>query len=325
MSNNPKISIIVPVFNTAQYLSRCLDSILQQTYKNTEVIVIDDGSTDDSPSICDRYAITDPRVLVIHQRNVGLAETRNRGIAAATGDFIAFVDSDDFIELDTYEEAIAISLQTRADIVCFGHIKQYETNRAPQYSSSRKTLRLFKPTEALEVMLFPQYIDVIICNKVVRRSLFANVTFPTGKYYEDMYTTYQLLGQATLIASMASIKYHYCQRSSGSISTMRFNTQTLDLADAVQHVYDYAKTLNCNMTEVICGYLFWNLVVANYMIKGQAVDKDFIERLQATMRLNRKKIYISELLTPIRKIQMSLFFSCFSIYRLLYLKITKEG
>lgn len=116
LTNSPKLSIIVPVFRVEQFLNKCVDSILNQTYRNLEVILVDDGSTDNCPRICDEYSQADPRVRVIHKKNGGLCSARNAGLDIATGEYVTFVDSDDWIEPDAYAEMIRISLDYRADI-----------------------------------------------------------------------------------------------------------------------------------------------------------------------------------------------------------------
>ena len=117
-----KISVIVPIFNSEQFINRCVESILNQTYKNLEIILVDDGSTDDSGKICDQYALTDSRITVIHKINEGVSKARNMGIDASKGDLISFVDADDFLDVNMYEELINHLNENPADICCMAKI-----------------------------------------------------------------------------------------------------------------------------------------------------------------------------------------------------------
>lgn len=135
--NEPLVTVVVPIYNVEQQLSRCVDSILNQTYRNLEVILVDDGSPDNCPQICDNYAVKDARIKVIHKENAGLGFARNTGIDNATGKYICFFDSDDYIEPTTVEECCSKALSTDADLVCFGHIEETDegkiiTERLPQ-------------------------------------------------------------------------------------------------------------------------------------------------------------------------------------------------
>ena len=131
MERMPKISIIVPIYNVAPYLRQCMDSIIQQTYPNIEIICVDDGSTDESGTIADEYAKKDSRVRVIHQENQGLSAARNAGYSRSTGEYIMYLDSDDWIDLDTCETAIDIALKYDAELVFWAYVRVYEGMESP--------------------------------------------------------------------------------------------------------------------------------------------------------------------------------------------------
>lgn len=140
--NNSKVSIIIPVYNTGKYLYKCLDSIISQTYSNLEIIIVDDGSNDESPKICDDYALKDNRIKVIHKENAGVSKARNAGIEIATGDYFYFPDSDDYIELDTIEYLINLISEYNCDIVSFEYFVTYK-DREIQHKSNESTYGLF--------------------------------------------------------------------------------------------------------------------------------------------------------------------------------------
>lgn len=151
--NSPLVTVVIPIYNVEKQLSRCIDSVLNQTYKNLEIILVDDGSPDNCPQICDEYAKKDDRIIVIHKVNQGLGMARNTGIELATGKYICFFDSDDYVEVDTVEECCICAERERADLVCFGHIE--ETN-----SGKVRLQRL--PTVPKEVFLKNEILEQLI-------------------------------------------------------------------------------------------------------------------------------------------------------------------
>lgn len=146
------ISVIIPVYNVESYLKRCLDSVINQSYQDLEIILIDDGSTDNSSKICDEYASNDPRVIVIHKQNAGQAAARNDGINIAKGEYIAFVDSDDWIELDMYELLMQAIIDTKADIVASGLNMVYQ-NRVLNLNPNSVSRISYTKEEALDSLL----------------------------------------------------------------------------------------------------------------------------------------------------------------------------
>ena len=215
-----RLSIIVPIYNVEPYLRRCIDSILAQTYRDFEIILVDDGSTDGCPAICDEYARKDSRVVVIHKENGGLSDARNAGLDVARGEYIGFVDSDDLIHPQMYEILIHSLETARADIAqcgmcCFGEEEQI----------------VYKMLngEALEItylnaaeLLANYYSDgryrfnQTACNKVYRRAIFEKLRFPVGKFFEDSYIHVDTMASSGKIAVTAVPMYYYLQRN-GSI------------------------------------------------------------------------------------------------------------
>ena len=134
----PLISVIVPIYNVEKYLDRCVDSIINQTYKNLEIILVDDGSPDNCPQMCDDYAKKDSRIKVVHKENGGLSDARNVGMEVATGEYVSFIDSDDYISLDFYETLLETIVDNDSDIVECGVVKFYEDNSFDKYSDDLK-------------------------------------------------------------------------------------------------------------------------------------------------------------------------------------------
>ena len=211
---NQTISVIVPVYNVAQYLSQCVSSILSQDYGDLEVILIDDGSTDASGEICDQYAAKDSRVRVIHQKNGGAAAAKNAGLRIASGDYLAFADSDDYLEPGAYGFLMKTLLETNADAVQ-GSFREVYQNRAEEQHIRGETL------EGYDYLLrFPKdFSCALLWNKLYRRAIFDGVSFEEGHKIDDEYFTYQGFLQPRKVVRADRIVYNYRKRASSVMSS----------------------------------------------------------------------------------------------------------
>ncbi len=225
----PLISVVVPVYNVASYLEKCLDSILAQTFQDMEVIVVDDGATDGSGAICDRYARQDPRVRVIHQANGGLSAARNCGIEHASGTYIGFVDSDDYIAPDMYETLLGLLTSQRADIAMCALYDMYDGQ--PVKVNTTEQVMTVGREEAMKIVLEAEIVSVTAVNKLYRRSLFDTVRYPVGKTAEDAFVIIELLDLCDTVVITSAQKYYYIHRGN-SITSRSFNPHTLDTIEA---------------------------------------------------------------------------------------------
>ena len=213
-----KLSIIIPVYNVAAFLPETLQSVLGQAFRDFELILVDDGSNDGSGDICDRCAASDSRVRVLHQQNAGVSAARNRGVAAATGDYIGFVDSDDIIEQDMFAVLTAVAEEENADVV------QCQHDRSPELNGLRRSdSREYLNGEALVKRIFTKsggdYTNqVALWSKIYRRALFEGITFPVGRTYEDEQETYKLCLKAEKIVEVPDVLYHYIKRENSIIT-----------------------------------------------------------------------------------------------------------
>lgn len=212
------VSIIVPVYKVEKYLGRCIDSLIAQTYKTIEIILVDDGSPDKCPGICDKYALTDDRIKVIHKENGGLSDARNAGIEAATGEYLMFVDGDDYISPDMTEKLYLALKKNDADMsicnfVCVNEDGSvYDGKMWEQIQDGLITGR-----DVLEIMLTGDYVTyVIACNKLYKRQIFQSIRFPQGKIHEDDFVAHYLFGMCDRVACIKDACYFYLQRE-GSI------------------------------------------------------------------------------------------------------------
>lgn len=234
--NNPLISVIVPVYNTAKYLPRCLDSILAQTYNNLEIIIVDDGSTDNSAKIIKSYAQKDPRIKSFHQSNSGLSSARNTGIAKSTGAYITFVDSDDSIEPNMLEAMVAAILNTSADIAVCSFKEIYPNGKVTHFSNSHPQ-KIYDTESALEAMLQEKGFMVSATMKLFPTKYFKTVQFPVGKLYEDIGTTYKLIMQASAIIFLPA-EYYIYHHHQDSIISHSFDPRKLDIITLTDQMCD---------------------------------------------------------------------------------------
>lgn len=205
----PKISIIVPIYNAEAYLQTCLDSILAQTYQNLQIILVDDGSTDSSGAICDAYGAKDGRIRVIHQSNGGVAAARNAGLAAAAGDWIGWVDADDWIDPDMFAYLLCGALARQVDICVCGRYEELRS-RTEHFGWPEKVL--LDQKAAMKALLEDLHLDNALYDKLWKRELFQSIRFPVGHTYEDLATVYRLFGKAERVLCLPEPKYHYRRR-----------------------------------------------------------------------------------------------------------------
>ena len=230
----PKISVIIPVYKVEHYLDACVASVVGQTYSDLEIILVDDGSPDSCPALCDAWAGKDTRIKVIHRPNGGLSAARNSGLDIATGDFIAFVDSDDKLEPQTLERALMAQQQTGADLVLFNYLCTDENDTPLPKQSPAK-----QPQETLTSPQFWQkYFTsgdactyyVVAWNKLYKAELFRTLRYAAGKRYEDMFLLPHLVSQCEKIVCLNFRGYRYAQRA-GSIMSQGDPRNYLDRSE----------------------------------------------------------------------------------------------
>ena len=205
----PLISIIVPVYQVEPYIRRCVDSILQQTYPNLEIILVDDGSPDRCGAICDEYARRDQRVQVVHKANGGLSSARNAGLAVARGDYLGFIDSDDWIEPDMYQYMLDHALEQDADITVCGRVEEYQGRSR---NCCWEMSRLLDREQAMRALLEDDVMQSYAWNKRWKKGVFQGVRFPEGRNYEDIAVVHRAYGKADRVLCLSEAKYHYLQR-----------------------------------------------------------------------------------------------------------------
>lgn len=290
------ISIIVPVYNVEKYLNNCIKSIIGQTYKNIEIILVDDGSTDNSSKICDDYAKKDKRIKVIHQKNSGLSEARNIGIKNASGTYIGFVDSDDYIAKDMFEYLFKLVKTNHADIsICnYSMVTEY-TNEDKSKNIEKEKIKILDSKDALKELLSEKRIQNYAWNKLYKKSLFENLSYPAKMKMEDLGTTYKLFLKAKKIILSNQKKYFYLQRPESILnnpdSTLHINNLTLSLER-----YNYLNSLYPTLLENDLNMI--KKILEFYRTKDDAVyeyiiKKDFKSIYFSIFNKNKFKLFIN--------------------------------
>lgn len=231
---SPLITIIVPIYNVAVYMDRCVDSILTQTYRNLEVLLVDDGSTDGSADKCDQWALRDPRIKVIHQSNGGLSQARNAALDAMTGQYVTMVDGDDYIVPHCVATMLELASSTGADVVAAGWCL-FADGTSPKPSGDAHTT-VFTPAQAIDEVFYQHTLTNSACSKLYAASLWHDLRFPAGMLYEDLAVIYDLLSLASKVAHTSEELYMYRQRQEGSITSSfsRQRTHVLDIMEQLE-------------------------------------------------------------------------------------------
>ena len=226
------VSIIVPIYNTQKYLDQCVTSILSQTYRNLQIILVDDGSPDNCGKICDEYAKKDSRIKVIHKQNGGLSDARNVAIDIAKGEYIAFVDSDDCVAKNIYEVLYKNLKENKADISIANYYR-FENEEEIVEASQEEKVTVYNRDEMFEHMYDDYLLTVVAWNKLYNKKLFSKLRYPKNKVIEDAAIIHYLIDQSTNIVMTNLQLYYYYQRENSIINTPKFV-----LLDELDFLYD---------------------------------------------------------------------------------------
>ena len=296
VSMDIKISVVVPVYNSEKYLQKCVDSLLDQTYSNIEVILVDDGSTDSSPQICDNYATSDRRVTVIHQKNARIGAARNRGLEVAHGDYITFIDSDDYLERNAYETCVDIIRKHKPDIIQWdltfvpeGDCKDVVANR----EQSASVELVLDRDGTLEKLFQWKNMDSrfnhiwtashCIWTKMCRIELFDGVRFPVGKEYEDEMILHKIMFKSRKSVFINARFSNYLLRGSSTVHTMPLKGR-MDKLDAFMDRYELMKQTNSEALMEGITHDSLALIFNNYLQAHQEKNKEAINKLNCCVR-----------------------------------------
>ena len=292
---NDLISIIIPVYKVEEYLEKCIESVLKQTYTNLQIILVDDGSPDNCGKICDEYAKKDPRIEVIHKVNGGLSDARNVGIAKAKGKYIGFVDSDDYIKEDMYEILINLIKKYDADVsIC----NLYDVIDGKEYIRNNENgIQEYSRLEILKEVLLDKNIQSYAWNKLYKKELFDEIKYPIGKKYEDIGTTFYVFEKCNKIVVTSKPEYYYLKRSDSLVNNVTEST-VLDYTDIIIQRYLYTQKNIEELRKYNNYYLAKTLITAHNDIellgsiseKMQEKYKELYNLVYNIMKNNRKDI-----------------------------------
>ena len=316
----PLISVIVPVYNVEPYINKCIDSILSQTYKNLEVILVDDGSPDNCPKICDDYASIDNRVKVIHQKNAGQSIARNNALDICTGEYIAFVDSDDWIEPDAYEKIMEIMQRQDLDIVfCMANIIKNDSVVGQRFKYLENETVL-SPNELVELSLKDE-IGGQPWLKVCNKNCWSGVRFPAGRIYEDLAISfYPFLKAKKPIGFLAVPLYNYRLNEKGTSLSLNPKKAYHIFLGFKEH-YEYAR-LNLREAEECClsKTVYFGLSAYGILLfESNDIFNVELEQIRNWFKNNKTEINKCRSISLVRKIPVLMLIYAKSLFKLLNL------
>ena len=272
---NPLVSIVVPVYNVSKYLDACVESLVNQTLHDIEIILVDDGSTDSSGDLCDEWSRKDDRVVVVHKPNGGLSDARNVGIEIAKAPYIGFVDSDDSVDIDMYEHLYRHAVSENADIAVCGVYICFADKTIVQDPGKPMVLT---GVEALKEMFAGDRIRIWVPVKLYSRRVLGDAPFPVGKTYEDAYSVAEIFLRASRVAIDLHPRYHYWRRE-GTISTNPFSAKSLDIIEAFQNSYDVIMAADSQLKPEAQYRLLWAYfeVLDKYINSGRPQEFASVE------------------------------------------------
>ncbi len=262
-----KVSIIIPVYNVEKYICRCLESVINQDYKNLEIIIVNDGTQDNSYEICNKYAKLDKRIKLINQKNGGLSDARNTGVKMATGRYLAFLDSDDYVDKDTYSTLVNLMEQNNADISKINYRKikikdnvytEYEEKKS--YNNNDNSVKIYNKEDALKEILLDYKIQNYVWDKLYKKELFDDVQFPVRKNYEDIAIQYKVFSKINKMVLGNNVKYNYVIREDSIVNLASEKT----LSDCIEIIRERYKILKIENIQEYNTYGYIKILMSIY-------------------------------------------------------------
>lgn len=323
--NQPLISVIVPVYNVEKYLRRCLRSIYEQTYKNIEIVLVDDGSTDVSLQLLEEYAKKDSRAKIIRQKNMGLSAARNTGIRYSKGEYLTFIDSDDYVTHDYVEYMYKLLEQNNfsSSLALCSLMNTFPNGRSKNMGNNEE--RIISGKECIEMMCYHNLVDTCAYAKLGKRELYDEHFFPVGKLFEDIGSTYKLFEQCRTVACGFKAKYFYSIKEN-SIVTSKFKPSKLDLLEMTDQMAQSVNTIYPDLAEATAR----RQVYARFSTLNQTLGEPSTKMIQRKLKeyiVAHKSAILNNPKAPRRdKIAYGMLSLGLPIYEYMwkaYLKITK--
>lgn len=319
----PLISVVVPVYNVEPYLERCIKSLLAQSYNRLEIILVDDGSTDNSGKICDEFEKNDSRIVVIHKENGGLSDARNIALANMKGKYVTCVDSDDFVSPFYIENLYIAISKDDCDIACSWFLDYFEGDNLPvPYKINDSDILIVERIDFYQKLLYQDGVETSAWGKLYRSVLFDDVRYPKGKLYEDIPTIYNLTEKVNKIAIISKVDYFYYQRSD-SIAQANFSIRKMD---AIVHMNEFKNNIilnypilenaaRCRYMSALCNIIF------------QIPEREYREQHQflwIEIKKNRKYILKDKKSRKKARVAALISYGGYSFMKLVYLNTGKQ-
>lgn len=310
---NDIISVVLPVYNVEKYLAKGIESVLNQTYKSIEIILVDDGSTDSSANICDEYRNKDSRIKVIHKKNGGLSDARNAGTEIATGKYITYIDSDDVVEPDYVEYLYSLILKYHCNMSLCTHTVVFENGKKIIYGNGDD--ELLTSEQCLDRMLYHETIDTSAWGKMYLTKMAKEILYPVGKLFEDIGTTYLFFVQSEKIACGYQSKYFYIQRQN-SIVSGKFNPKKFDLLEMTDKMAKDVYKIYPDLKQgLVRRKVYARFSTLNQMLDVKGYEKERKEIIQYL--LNNRKTILKDKRAPKRdKYAMFMLTLGYPVYRI---------
>ena len=312
----PKVSIIVPVFNVEKYLKRCLESLISQTFKDIEIILVNDGSTDNSKNICEQFVKKDSRIILINKENAGVSSARNFGIEHSKGKYISFVDADDYVSIDMIDFLVKNLEKNKADISTCGHYNCYFNDDSIEkcYFKNSNDSGILDSRQSLQESLIGRKISLMPCDKLFKRELFDEIRFPVGVIYEDSAVIPKIMTKISKVYYSFIPKYYYVQRQN-SITNSKFSYRNFDVIKVNKQNYDMVK----NHYQFAIKHAEFRLLWSYLTVIDRIVCSDFvypeINSILNIIKKNKFNILGSKFFTLKRKMLTGLLILNFGIYK----------
>ena len=313
---NDIISVIIPVYKVEKFIHNCIKSVINQTYKNLEIILVDDGSPDGCPQICDDYAKKDERIRVIHKQNGGLSDARNAGLDIATGEYIVFIDSDDEVSLDYVEYLYRMLEDNPTSKMSVCGVMQIQPGQSP-CEDTHVSYMTMTPQEILENMFYAMGVEICSYAKMYHKSLFEELRFPVGKVYEDSATTYLLFEKSSKIIYGNKKCYYYFTRP-GSISKAgAFNKNEYDYIEHTKQMLDYvSKHYPAIQSSVDRYYVYSKFRTLRMLVYSNPRDRAFERSIMKDIKTKRRGVFFDKRTAKRDKIAIITSFFGIGVYKL---------
>lgn len=305
---NELITVVLPIYNVEKYLEHCINSVLSQTYENIEVILVDDGATDSCPQICDKYQKKDKRIKVVHKKNGGLSDARNEGIKHATGTYICFIDSDDFIKNTYIEKLYRIIKKNKAEIAV-GNFKRVQSSDIKDELDGEAIEKTYTGKEMIENIyrkkLYQQ--STVTWNKLYAIELFKNIKFPFGKLHEDEFTTYKLFYNCSKVVMTTEVLYYY-RYVQTSIMNQSFKVKRLDGIEALEERLEFFKERKEEKLYHLSLIRYESVLMIHYMNCKKLLEnsEQFQKELYDKFKNNYKKVIKLKECSMVDKVKFTL-------------------